>query len=76
MFRNCLRRAYEDEMVGFRNTDIHSYAKKCDQIRMDFKKLRAAEDIKEVDSVLEKYEFYIENSYKINVYTRKKFFEF
>ena len=58
-------------MVGFRNTDIHSYAKKCEQIRNDFKKLMAVEDIKEVDSTLEKYEFFIENTYKINVYTRK-----
>jgi hypothetical protein len=61
-------------MVGFRNTDIHSYAKKCEQIRNDFKKLMAVEDIKEVDSTLEKYEFFIENTYKINVYTRKIFF--
>lgn len=58
-------------MVGFRNTDLHSYAKKCEQIRNDFKQIRTAQDIKEVDSLLEKYEFFIENTYKINVYTRK-----
>jgi len=62
-------------MVSFRNTDLHSYTKKCEAIRNDFKQLKASEDMKEVDSLLEKYEFYIENSYKINVYTRKIFFK-
>ncbi len=65
-----MRRVFEEEMVGFRNTDLHSYAKKCEQIRNDFKQLKNAEEIKEVDSTLEKYEFFIENTYKINVYTR------
>lgn len=54
--------------------DLHSYAKKCDEIRKDFKKLIASQDNSEVDAMLEKYEFYIENSYKINVYTRKETF--
>ncbi len=69
-----MRRAFEDEMVSFRYTDLHSYAKKCEAIRNDFKKLKEEHSMKEVDSTLEKYEFYIENSYKLNVYTRKEFY--
>lgn len=61
-------------MIDFRMIDLHSYTKKCAAIREDFKKLKNVEDVKVIDEMLEKYEFYIENSYQINVYTRKKFF--
>lgn len=58
-------------MVEFRSMDLHSYAKTCSNIRNDFKKLLNSKDENEVNSMLEKYEFYIENSYKVNAYTRK-----
>ncbi len=65
-----MRRAYENDMVGPRYMDLHSYSKACSEIRKDFKKLINSKDEKQVDSLLEKYEFFIENSYKINVYNR------
>ena len=65
-----MRRAYEEEMVEFRTMDLHSYTKTCASIRNDFKKLINSKDEKEVNSMLEKYEFYIESSYKVNAYTR------
>jgi len=68
--RNSLRRAYEEEMVEFRLMDLHSYTKLCSNIRNDFKKLINEKDENKVNSMLEKYEFFIENSYKVNVYTR------
>ena len=67
-----MRRAFEEEMVEFRSMDLHSYTKTCGNIRKDFKKLINSKDENEVNSMLEKYEFYIENSYKINAYTRNK----
>jgi hypothetical protein len=57
-------------MVGPRYMDLHSYSIACANIRNDFKKLINSKDEKQVDSTLEKYEFFIESSYKVNVYTR------
>ena len=57
-------------MVEFRTMDLHSYTKTCSNIRTDFKNLINSKDEKEVNDMLEKYEFYIESSYKVNAYTR------
>jgi hypothetical protein len=52
-------------MHDFKGHDIHSYAAKKRLIREDFEKLKNANDEKVVNDTLEKYEFYIENTYSV-----------
>jgi|LauGreDrversion4_2_1035121.scaffolds.fasta_scaffold1135981_2 hypothetical protein len=57
-------------MLAFQSSDIHSYAAKMRELRSDFDKLKTAKSEKEVDQMIEKYERFIELTYKANPWTR------
>jgi hypothetical protein len=57
-------------MLSFHSTDIHSYSTKMRELRHDFEKLKTANDEKEVDNIIEKYERFMELTYKVTPWTR------
>jgi hypothetical protein len=63
-------------MFSYQSSNIHSYADKMRTLREDFNRLKEAKTEKEVDSMLEKYEQFIEYSYQVNPWSRKNKFNF
>ena len=59
-------------MFGYQAVDLHSYAAQMRQLRNDFEKLKTAKDENEVNATLEKYERFVEYTYKVGPWTRKK----
>ena len=68
--RNCSRRLFENEMLCYQSNDIHTFATKMRELREDFERLKTVKDEKEVDATLEKYERFIEYTYKVGPWTR------
>ena len=58
-------------MFAYQSTDLHTYASKMRELKTDFEKLKNVKTEKEVDDVLEKYEQFIEYTYKVNPWNRK-----
>lgn len=51
---------------GAKPDDIHSYAFNSRKLREEFEKLKSAKDVKQVDSILEQYELFMEHTYLVN----------
>ena len=58
-------------MQGAQACDIHSFAHKMQELRKDFEKMKSAKSEAEVESLLEKYEQFIEFTYTEVPWTRK-----
>lgn len=62
------------EMIDVRSNDLHTYVEKRRQLKEDFAKLRNAKAEEEVNNMLEKYEFFMENTYTPGPLTRINIF--
>lgn len=56
-------------MFNYQSCDLHSYAARMRELREDFDKIKTAKSEKEVDDMLEKYEQFIEYTYKVGPWT-------
>jgi len=64
LYKNSLRRVFDNEIMGVRAADLHGYASGCRDIRKDFEKLKEAKSQAEVEEVQDKYEYFIETTYQ------------
>ncbi len=64
LYKNSLRRVYDNEIMGVRAADLHEYARGCREVRNDFEKLKEAKTKEEVEEVQDKYEYFIETTYQ------------
>jgi hypothetical protein len=58
-------------MLSYQSCDLHTYAARMRNLREDFESLKNAKSEKEVEDMLEKYEQFIEYTYKVGPWTRK-----
>lgn len=64
LFKNSMKRAWDLEITGQKPDDVVSYAKACREIRRDFEKLKTAKSMKEIEDTQEKYEAFIDNTFR------------
>ena len=57
-------------MQGYNLADLHSYAERRRELREDFEKLKSAKNDEEVDQMLEKYELFIEYTFRAGPWNR------
>jgi hypothetical protein len=60
LYKNTLRKVYEKEFFGSKLMDITGYAEGVRDVREDFEVLKTAKTEEEVNTVLDKYEYFIE----------------
>lgn len=65
LYKNSLRRVMDLEIYSLRPSDLENYSKGCHEIRNDFEKLKYTNDMKDIVDIQEKYENFIEKTYRV-----------
>lgn len=61
------------EIFGRKSGKLHAYCDNLRQLKEDFLKLKTAKSEKEVDEILEKYEYFMELNFTFNPWNRKSY---
>lgn len=64
LYKNSLRRVFDNEINGVKPNDLHAYAEGCKDVRKDFETLKSAKTAKQVEELVDKYEYFIESTYQ------------